>query len=117
MFGFNSSPIDLRCKHQAHGTRPGCGAIVAMLEMATGQKAFSVGKPSPVMMRMARKEIGLATAETTMIGDTMSTDIIGGLQMGYNTNLVLTGSTSLEDLKNYAYQPDVVYNSIADIEI
>ena len=40
----------------AGGIRPGCGAFVAMLEAATGVKAFSVGKPSPVMMRAARKE-------------------------------------------------------------
>jgi hypothetical protein len=56
-----------------------------MLETATGVKAFSVGKPSPVMMRMARKELGLATGETIMIGDTMETDILGGVQMGYRT--------------------------------
>ncbi|MFA7231344.1 MAG: HAD-IIA family hydrolase, partial [Victivallaceae bacterium] len=33
------------------GIRPGCGAIVSVLEKATGITAFSVGKPSPVMMR------------------------------------------------------------------
>lgn len=98
-----------------HGMRPGCGAIVAMLETATGIKAFSVGKPSPVMMRMARKELGLDTDETTMIGDTMETDIIGGVQLGYRTVLVLTGSTKLEDLTRYAYRPDMVVNSIADL--
>src|SRR5437763_8876244 len=57
-----------------NGLRPGCGAMVAMLEAATGVKAFSVGKPSPIMMRAARKELGLATDETTIIGDTMDTD-------------------------------------------
>ena len=38
--------LDPNCPTQ-HGLRPGCGAIVAMLETATGMKAFSVGKPSP----------------------------------------------------------------------
>ncbi len=106
--------IDRSCPTQ-HGLRPGCGAIVSMIEEATGQKAFSVGKPSPVMMRAARKELGLTAAETTMIGDTMETDIIGGIQMGYRTVLVLTGGTSLGDLGNYAYQPDVIVDSIADL--
>jgi NagD protein len=95
--------------------RPGCGAIVAMLETATNLKAFSVGKPSPVMMRMARKELGLATDETTVIGDTMETDILGGVQMGYRTVLVLSGGTKREDLARYAYRPDVVVDSIADL--
>jgi NagD protein len=106
--------LDPNCPTQ-HGLRPGCGAIVAMLETATGLKAFSVGKPSPVMMRMARKELGLATAEATVIGDTMETDIIGGVQLGYRTVLVLSGGTRREDLLRYAYRPDIVVDSIADL--
>ena len=39
------------------------------------------------MMRSARKYLGLETAETTVIGDTMETDIEGGIQMGYKTIL------------------------------
>src|SRR5438132_6133347 len=45
------------------GTRPGCGAIVALLETAAGVKAVRVGKPSPVMLRGARKELGLTTSQ------------------------------------------------------
>jgi NagD protein len=67
------------------------------------------------MMRAARKELGLTTAETTIIGDTMETDILGGVQMGYRTVLVLSGGTTREDLKRYAYRPDVVVDSIADL--
>ena len=97
------------------GTRPGCGAIVALLEAATGIKAFSVGKPSPVMMRAARKELQLAASETIMIGDTMETDILGGVQLGYYTVLVLSGSTCLSDLDHYGYRPELVVESIADL--
>ncbi|NUQ01680.1 MAG: TIGR01457 family HAD-type hydrolase [Armatimonadetes bacterium] len=106
--------LDPNCPTQ-YGLRPGCGAIVAMLETATGVKAFSVGKPSPVMMRMARKELGLTTAETTMIGDTMETDILGGVQLGYRTILVLTGGTRREDLDRYAFLPSLVVESIAEL--
>jgi NagD protein len=97
------------------GLRPGCGAIVAMLEKATGINAFSVGKPSPIMLRAARKKIGLSTDETFVIGDTMDTDILGGTQMGYKTVLVLSGGTSTMDLQQYAYRPDLVVDSIADL--
>lgn len=106
--------LDMSCP-TPQGIRPGAGAIAAMLESATGVKAFSVGKPSPIMMRDARKAIGLTAAETTMIGDTMETDILGGVQMGYSTVLVLTGGTRFDDLRRYAYQPDIVVNSIADL--
>jgi NagD protein len=105
--------LDPNCPTQ-HGLRPGCGAMVAMLEVAAGQKAFSVGKPSPIMMRAARKEMGLATDETTMIGDTMETDILGGVQMGFHTVLVLSGGTHLEDLQDYAYRPEIVVDSLAE---
>ena len=98
-----------------NGLRPGCGAMVAMLETATGVKAFSVGKPSAFMMRAARKEAGLTTDETTMIGDTMSTDILGGVQLGFHTVLVLSGGTRRESLRDYAYEPELVVSSIADL--
>jgi NagD protein len=106
--------LDPNCPTQ-QGMRPGCGAIVALLETATGRKAFSVGKPSPVMMRAARKELGLSADETIMIGDTMETDILGGVQMGYRTILVLSGSTRKEDVEHYAYRPDTIVESLADL--
>lgn len=98
------------------GTRPGCGAIVAMLEAAAGVKAFSVGKPSPVMLRAARKELGLTTDQTIVLGDTMETDILGGAQLGFKTILVLSGGTKKEDLVRYAYGPDKIVDSIADLD-
>jgi NagD protein len=106
--------LDPTCPTQ-HGTRPGCGALVAMLESASGIKAFSVGKPSPVMLRGARKELGLSSAQTIVIGDTMETDILGGCQMGYKTILVLSGGTRREDLPGFAYRPDRIVDSIADL--
>ena len=106
--------LDPNCP-TANGPRPGCGATVAMLETATGIKAFSVGKPSPVMMQAARKELGLRTEQTTVIGDTMETDILGGVQLGYRTILVLSGGTCREDLTRYAYRPDIVVDSVADL--
>ncbi|MFO0810448.1 MAG: HAD-IIA family hydrolase [Gemmataceae bacterium] len=107
--------LDPNCPTQT-GTRPGCGAVVAMLEAATGVKAFSVGKPSPLMLRAARKELGLSTDQTVVIGDTMETDILGGVQLGFKTVLVLSGGTQRDDLARYAYRPGLVVESIADLD-
>jgi NagD protein len=107
--------LDPNCPTES-GLRPGCGATVAMLEAASGVKAFSVGKPSPVMLRGARKELGLTTDQTVVIGDTMETDILGGTQLGFRTVLVLSGGTNREDLDRFAYRPDKVVESIADID-
>jgi NagD protein len=107
--------LDPNCPTQT-GTRPGCGAIVAMLEAAAGVKAFSVGKPSPLMLRAARKDLGLTTEQTIVIGDTMETDILGGVQLGFKTILVLSGGTRRDDLARYAYRPDMIVESIADLD-
>ncbi len=95
----------------------GIASTSAMIEEATGIKAFVVGKPSPVMMRSARKALGLETADTTIIGDTMDTDIRGGVQMGYKTILVLSGITKQEQLTRYAFKPDLVIDSVNDLPL
>ncbi len=107
--------LDANCPVGNGNYRAGCGAFVSMLETATGKQAFSVGKPSPVMMRMARKALDLGTDETIMIGDTMSTDILGAGSMGFTTVLTLSGVTQKEDLDKYGYDPDFVVKSVKDL--
>lgn len=107
--------LDPNCPVGNGKYRAGCGAFVAMLEVATGRKAFSVGKPSPVMMRMARKILGLSTDETIMIGDTMGTDILGAGSMGFTTVLTLSGVTQVNDLEQYGYTPDFIIQSVNDL--
>jgi NagD protein len=97
------------------GPRPGCGAIMALIEKATGREAYHVGKPNPFMMRSARKRIGLSTDDVIMIGDTMETDIRGATDLGFQSILVLTGSTSIESLRHYPFAPTRVVESIADL--
>jgi len=98
-------------------TNLGIKSVVAMIEEATGVKAFSVGKPSPVMMRVARKKLGLETVNTTIIGDTMDTDILGGIQMGYRTILTLSGVSKRSDLKSYAFAPDLIVNTVDELDL
>jgi len=107
--------LDPNCPVGNGKYRAGCGAFVAMLEFATGRQAFSVGKPSPVMMRMARKMLGLSTDETIMIGDTMGTDILGAGSMGFTTVLTLSGVTKESDLEQFGYSPDFIIHSVRDL--
>lgn len=97
------------------GPRPGTGALAAMLESATGKKAYYLGKPNPFMFLMARNRLGLHTADTIMIGDTMETDIRGAVELGLQACLVLTGSTTREMLADYPYSPTCVLDSIKDL--
>jgi len=95
----------------------GIKAIVKMIEEATGRRAFSVGKPSPVMMRAARKKLGLTTDQTIVIGDTMDTDILGSIQMGYKTILTLSGVSKRANLGDYAFAPDMIIDSLEGFDL
>ena len=50
-----------------------------------------------------------------MIGDRLDTDVISGLEAGLRTILVLTGSTSPDQVDRFSYQPTRVVDSIADV--
>lgn len=98
-----------------NGLAPACGALVAPIELATGTKAYFCGKPNPLMMRTGLKLLKCHSAEAVMIGDRMDTDVISGLESGMSTVLVLSGCSTRETLKTYAYQPTVVLNGVGDI--
>ena len=109
--------MDPSCPTQNGGVRPGCGAFVKLIEVATGKCCFSLGKPSPIIFRGARKKMGLRTEEVVMVGDTMETDILGGVQLGYTTVLVLSGGTKPNDLANFSFRPDIIVSSIAQLSL
>jgi NagD protein len=97
------------------GLRSGCGAIVSLIEKATGKKSFSIGKPNPIILREARREINLPLDSLTMVGDTMETDILGAVQMGIQSILVLSGGTHSSQIGSFAYSPGKVVSSIEDL--
>jgi NagD protein len=99
----------------AAGSLPGCGALAALIESATGVAPYFVGKPNPVMIRDALKILNAHSNETVMIGDRMDTDILAGTEAGIETILVLSGVAQREDIAHYAHQPSRVVESIADL--
>lgn len=98
-----------------NGIAPACGALVAPIEIATGTHAYFCGKPNPLMMRTGLKKIGCHSAEAVMVGDRMDTDVISGLESGMSTVLVLSGVSTMETLKTYAYRPSVILDGVGDI--
>jgi len=101
----------------AMGIVPACGAVAAMIEKATAVSPFFVGKPNPLMVRTALNYLGVHSEETIIVGDRMDTDIIGGVQNGMDSILVLTGVTKPEQIERYSYIPTYVYDSVAEIEV
>jgi NagD protein len=107
------------CPVSNEKTRPGTGATAAFLEASTGRRAYYLGKPNGYMFHRARRklaEIALSAPEqVVMIGDTMETDIRGAFEAGLQSFLVLSGSTQLESLGDYVYQPTRLLQSVADL--
>ncbi|KAJ4460390.1 putative Dihydroxyacetone phosphatase [Paratrimastix pyriformis] len=97
------------------GMHPATGALVAPIELVTGKKAYTLGKPNPLMMRQALKMLKARREDTVIIGDRMDTDIIAGIESEITTCLVLSGVTSREELDQFAYQPSIILDGIADI--
>lgn len=98
-----------------HGLVPACGAMAALIERASGVTPLFIGKPNPLMMRLALNYLGVHSENAVMIGDRMDTDIIAGVQTGLSTILVLTGVTPAEAVGRYPYQPTRVVDSVAEI--
>lgn len=99
------------------GIVPACGAMAALIEAASGKSPFFVGKPNPLMMRTALNYLDVHSEDTVMVGDRMDTDIVGGVESGMETILVLSGVTELKDVERYPYQPTRIVGSVAEIEL
>ena len=97
------------------GIAPACRSLVAPVELATGKKAYFMGKPNPLMMRTGLHLLGVHSEEAAMVGDRMDTDIIAGMESGLATVLVLSGCTSRADVDNYPYRPTYILNGVGDI--
>ncbi|MCI8422789.1 MAG: HAD family hydrolase [Lawsonibacter sp.] len=98
-----------------NGIAPACRALVAPIEMATGTRAYFCGKPNPLMMRTGLRLLKCHSGDAVMVGDRMDTDVISGLESGMTTVLVLSGVSTRETLKTYAYRPSIVLNGVGDI--
>jgi len=95
---------------------PGTGAIAAAIEMATGEVAELLGKPSKYMLQDMRR-IGYKPSETVIIGDETLTDIEAGNLLGWKTALVLTGnSTGRDAILAHGYnKPHFILSSVAEL--
>jgi NagD protein len=97
------------------GVMPATGSLIAPIEIATGKKAYFVGKPNPVMLRHAMRMLDCHSADVAFIGDRMDTDIIAGIESNVDTILVLSGVVSREDIDHFPYRPKYILNGVGDI--
>ena len=98
-----------------YGSVPDCGSVCDMIYNATGKRPFVIGKPSPLMIRLAMEKAGVSPEETAVVGDRIYTDVKSGLNAGAAGVLVMSGETTEEILKASPDRPDLVLASAGEI--
>ena len=107
--------IPEKVDHSLGGVELTVGAYGKMLEDAAGINATYIGKPSRYMFDIALDSLGIDRSEVLMVGDRVSTDIIGARQAGIPSVLVRTGEFKPEDLEG-DIQPDFIVDAVGDIK-
>jgi 4-nitrophenyl phosphatase len=93
----------------------GNGGVLAALTAATGIEPIVIGKPEPILYQQAFEILGTDKHNTIAIGDRLNTDILGAVNAGMRSIMVLTGVSSEADLAEIDYKPDWVFQDIQEI--
>ncbi|MCK4841184.1 MAG: HAD-IIA family hydrolase [Methylococcales bacterium] len=99
------------------GTILGNGAILAALEAATQSAPTIIGKPEAIMYQQAMKVLNVNPEYTIAIGDRLNTDILGAVNTGIRSIMVLTGISTEADLHSIDYQPSWIMPDIQAITV
>lgn len=83
--GFVTVNLDPRLPLEEGDFDPGAGALAEAVAVASGVRPVVVGKPNPSIFRVALDRLGCRPHEAAMIGDSLNTDIRGGLEAGMVT--------------------------------
>ncbi len=97
------------------GDWPGAGSILAAIVAATGVTPVTIGKPEPLMFKIAMQKMGSDAAHTAMLGDRLETDIAGGQRAGLKTILVTTGVDNESTIPVKGFYPDAVFSGIDEL--
>jgi 4-nitrophenyl phosphatase len=96
------------------GLRPGAGAIVGSIEIASGTSPLVLGKPHRPMMEAVVRRLQ-HDARIAMVGDRPETDLAGAREMGWKTILVLSGVTDADAGAKLDPQPDLLVERLASL--
>lgn len=83
--GFVTVNLDPRLPLERGEFDPGAGALAEAIAYASGVRPIVVGKPSPSLFQTAIERLGCRAHEAAMIGDSLKTDVQGGLDAGMVT--------------------------------
>ncbi|MEV6774596.1 HAD-IIA family hydrolase [Nocardia sp. NPDC051030] len=92
------------------GLAPGNGSMVAALRTASGLEPVVAGKPYAPLLEDALTRAG--TRDALVVGDRLDTDIDGAHCVGLESLLVLTGVSTLADLRTQQHLPTYIAKSL-----
>ncbi len=99
----------------AEGFIPGCGTMAAAIEAGSQVQPEVIGKPQPMLLQEAMRQLDSQPDETVMIGDGLEIDILAGKAAHTHTLLVLSGKDTRESLARSTIKPDYVYENLAAV--
>lgn len=93
-----------------------CGAVCAALTEAAGRGPDAVvGKPDPRMLRGLLQRHNLRPENLAMVGDRLYTDMEMARRSGAPGILVLTGETTMEDVRQAPHQPELIVANLTEL--
>lgn len=106
---------DYRCPIEDGLYIPDNGGMCEWMRLVTGKKATVMGKPNPEIVYYLAKEFNVSLDEVLVVGDRLYTDILVGINAHVDTLCVLSGESSLEDIKAYEHKPTYILDSIKSL--
>ncbi|MFB6166731.1 MAG: HAD hydrolase-like protein, partial [Candidatus Nanohaloarchaea archaeon] len=97
---------------------PGAHSIAKMVAGASDTEDVEVlGKPSEHARRIVKEEWNLMPGNTILIGDNIESDMVLGNRLGFQTGLVLGGTSTEEDLNDAGprEKPKIVFREFERI--
>ena len=101
--------------HSMGGAELTVGAYGKMLEEAANIEATYIGKPNKYVFEMTLTTMDIEKNKVLMVGDKISTDVVGAKKAGTRSALVKTGEFKESDL-DCDSKPDYVFDSIQDVK-
>lgn len=96
------------------GLVPGAGSFLALMTTATEVEPTVIGKPFPIMFQQGLKLLGdgATLQNTAMVGDRLNTDIMGAVNAGMRSVLVMSGITQPAEIASSEVQPEFTFDHI-----